>query len=174
MVDIIPKEVPKPSKILNFFFYLAIFLLIFSLAGYFILNNFLDRTDRELNALKTELAEIMTEERSALEDEILKAKSKIDKFSLLISGRLVSQPIFEIIENVTHPQVWFRTFDFNIGQAELALSGETQSFITLWQQILILRDNEQINNVNLDNFLINQEGLISFDLSLSLKPDIFK
>jgi hypothetical protein len=174
MVDIIPKEAPKPSRGLNILFYFAIFLLILSIGGYFALNNFLEKAREEVAALELDLARAMTPEKISLEKEILASKNKIDNFSYLVGQHLKTSRIFEIIQKITHPQVWFSKFDFNSRQGELKISGETQNFETLGQQILILGDEEAINSVNLEKISITKEGKIDFDLLLSFKPDIFK
>jgi len=174
MVDIIPKEAPKPSRGLSILFYFAIFLLIFSIIGYFALNNFLEKAREEVAALKLDLAGVMTTEKISLEKEILASKNKIDHFSYLVGQHLKASRIFEIIQKVTHPQVWFSKFDFNSREGQLKLSGETQNFVTLEQQTLILKGEEKIDKVNLENFSITKEGKIGFDLSLSFNPDIFR
>lgn len=174
MVDIIPKEASKPSRVLNILFYFGIFLLIFSIIGYFALARFSEKARAEVAALELDLAGIMTAEKISLEKEILASEDKINKFSYVIERHLAPSKIFELIQKTTHPQVWFSEFDFNSREGELKLSGETQNFITLEQQILILKEEEKITQVNLGNFSVTEEGKINFDLSLSFNPDIFK
>jgi len=173
MVEIIPKESPKPSRGLNALFYFAIFLLILSIGGYFALNNFLQKAEGELETLKLDITKVMTPEKNTLEKEILASKDKIDKFSYLIGQHLQSSMIFGIIQKTTHPQVWFTKFDFDPRQKTLKVSGETQNFESLGQQILILEDEETIDDINLETISISKEGGIEFDLSLSFRADVF-
>lgn len=173
MVEIIPKEAPKPSKGLNILFYFVIFLLIFAIGGYFALNNFLQKADKELASLKLNITEVMTPEKIALEKEILSFKDKIDMFSYLIEQHLESSKVFGIIQKVTHPKVWFSNFDFNSRQKTLKVSGKTQNFESLGQQLIILENEETIDNVDLETISISKEGGIEFNLSLSFKPDAF-
>lgn len=174
MVDIIPKETPKTSKTLNFFFYFSIFIFILAITGYFVLNASLNKNKNTVQALDQEIKQIMTEERVELEKEIIFIKEKIDKFSLLVNNRSIARPVFEIIERSTHPQAWFTDFSFETKESKLSLSGETQNFITLWQQIFIFQQEEKINRLELVNFSINEKGLINFEADLYFNPDIFK
>ena len=173
MVEIIPKEPPKLSKGLNFLFYFAIFLLFFSIIGYFVLNNSLKNAQEKVAVLGLDLIKAMSPEKISLEKEILVSKNKIDNFSYLIEQHLEVSRVFEIIQKNCHPQVRFSKFDLNSEQGKLLVSGQTQSFETLGQQILILREEDLINKVNLETLSMDKEGKISFDLSLSFEPNIF-
>ena len=173
MVEIIPKEAYKPSKGLNILFYFAIFLLLLSVGGYFTLNNFLQKAENDLAALEQEISQIMTPEKAALEQEVLTSKNEIDKFANLVNQHLETSKVFGIIQRATHPQVWFTGFDLNSRQKTFEVSGETQSFETLGQQILIMRNEEAISTVELDTLSIGSDGRVEFILSLSLKPDTF-
>ena len=174
MVEIIPKKDLESSKKLNSLFYAAVLFLLFSVGGYFVLDNLLQRAEKESILLKSELAEVMTAEKVSLEKEVLGAKDKIDKFSILVDQHLVSSRIFRIVEGKTHPKAWFREFNFDPIKGELKISGETQNFVTLGQQTLLFKEEPRIESVNLISFLINQEGKIDFSLLLSFDQKIFK
>ena len=174
MVEIIPREPKKLSTGLNILFYLAIFLLFFSVISYFVLNSLLKKAEAKIIVLELDLTREMPPEKISLEKEILADKNKIDDFSYLIEQHLEVSRIFEIIQKTTHPQVWFSKFDLNSRQGALKIFGETQNFETLGQQILILRGEAAVNKVNLEKVSIGKEGKINFDLSLFFNPDIFR
>ena len=165
MVEIIPKEPAKPSKTLNLLFYFAIFLLFFSVISYFILSGFLKKTEEEAAALASAL--VQTEE-SSLEKEILTAKKKIEDFSSLIVRHLTPSEVFEIVEKNCHPKVWFSQFSLSSREKTLKVSGETDNFETLGQQIFILEEETALAKVTLESFSITSEGRINFELSLTL------
>jgi len=173
MVEIIPKEAPRPSKRLNALFYFSIFLLALAVGGYFALNSFLQEAEDDLASLRAEVSQIMTPEKIALEQEILTSKKRIDGFSSLIEQHLEASTAFEIVQRVTHPLVWFTTFDFDSRQGAFKVSGETQNFESLGQQILIMEKEEAISTVNLETISISREGKIEFSMSFSLSPDVF-
>ncbi len=165
MVEIIPKEPAKPSKTLSLLFYLAIFLLFFSVVSYFTLSGFLKKTEEEAAALASAL--VQTEEAS-LEKEILTAKKKIEDFSSLIGRHLSPSEVFEIVEKNCHPKVWFSQFNLSSNEKTLRVSGETDNFETLGQQIFILEEETALAKVRLESFSITSEGRINFELSLAL------
>jgi hypothetical protein len=165
MVEIIPKEPAKPSKILNLLLYLAIFLLFSSVVSYFTLSGFLKKTEEEAAALASAL--LQTEE-AFLEKEISTAKKKIEDFSFLIDRHLKPSQVFEIVEKNCHPKVWFSRFSLASREKTLRLSGETDNFETLGQQIFILEEETALAKVTLESFSITSEGKINFELSLLL------
>jgi len=173
MVEIIPKATSKTSKGLSIVLYVAIFLLLAAVAIFFILNNFLAKAGEESNSLKAEISQIMTPDKVELEQGILSSKVKIDRFVNLIDRHLFSSKVFEIIEKSTHPQVWFTEFDLDSREKTIALSGETQSFETLGQQIFIMRNEEAISSVELEDLTINADGRVEFNISLTLKSNAF-
>ena len=173
MVEIIPKEAFKPSRGLNILLYFAIFLLFLSAGAYFALNNFLQKAENNVASLESEISQIMTPEKVALEQEVLPSKSEIDRFANLINQHLQTSAIFEIIQRSTHPRVWFTKFDLDSRQKTFSLTGETENFETLGQQILIIQNEEAISTVNLDTVSSTKDGKVEFVLSLSLKPDAF-
>ncbi len=173
MVEIIPKEAFKPSRGLNILLYFAIFLLFLSAGAYFALNNFLQKAENNVASLESEISQIMTPEKVALEQEVLSSKSEIDRFANLINQHLQTSAIFEIIQRSTHPRVWFTKFDLDSRQKTFSLTGETENFETLGQQILIIQNEEAISTVNLDTVSSTKDGKVEFVLSLSLKPDAF-
>jgi hypothetical protein len=174
MVGIIPKEDAKYSKGSKFLFYFAIFLLISSVASYFLIDFFLEEAKSEISSLEMNLAEIMSPEKISLEKEILAYKKDIDNISYLMGRHLKASKIFEIIEKTTHPQVWFKEFTLSPDLGEFIISGESENFEILGQQLLIFEEEEELNEVNLGKALINNEGKIDFVLFALFNPDILK
>lgn len=167
MVGIIPKEErSNSSENLKSLLYLAVFLLLLSLAAYFLLTNSLKKTEGEAAILDSKLEEMMSPEKITLEKEILNSRNKIEDFSQLLKLHLKTSKVFGILEETTHPQVWFTDFNLNPRKGELIISGETDSFETLGQQILILKEESTISEVNLQKVSINEEGKINFGLLL--------
>lgn len=174
MVEIIPKEAPKISQWKNILFYFSLALLIFSVVSYFILDNSLREHQEKMVELKLALVEQVTPEKNILEKEILDYQKKIEDFSQLIRQNLKTSEIFTIIQKNSHPKTWFQQFNLDAKQAQVTLSGQTQSFESLGQQLLIFREEDVVKSANLGGISISQEGRIGFDFSLSLDPKIFK
>ncbi len=168
MVEIIPKETPPIPKWLNILFYFALALLIFSIVSYFILGSSLRNAQKNLVDLKNTLAGEETPEKIALEKEVLNYDKKVKDFSRLIVQHLTSSKIFVFIEKTCHPKVWFSRFSLDPRSGQATFSGKAQSFESLGQQLLILKDESLVKSLGLKKVSIGKEGEINFELSLSL------
>jgi len=174
MVEIIPKETPQLPRWLVILFYLSFVLLIFSIISYFVLNSSFQKAQRSLKDLNGALISQETPEKAALKKEIINYQRKIEDFSQLVVEHSKTSEIFPLIEKNTHPQIWFSQFNLDAGDKTIDLLGQAASFESLGQQILIFKENEFINGVNLENVSISKTGEINFKLSLSLTREILK
>jgi len=167
MVELIPKETPQISRWLNVVFYFALILLFSSIISFFVLGNSIKTGQNKLQGLRTAFFEGRTPERIALEKEILNYEKKFKDFSSLAPYHLENSNFFNLLEETTHPKVWFSKINFNTERGSVSFSGVTQSFESLGQQILIFKDENSISDVNLERISIDKTGRINFDLSFS-------
>jgi len=172
-MEIIPKQTPKVPPWLDILFYLSVGLLVFSFIAYFLFNNSIKTSQKTLAVLEETLSREVSE-KATLKNEILTYQKKIKDFSGLISGHLKSSKIFVFIEEQCHPKVWFNDFTLDTEKASVMLLGEAQSFESLGQQMLILRDEKMVKSIELGNVSLNKEGKINFNLNIFLNPSIFK
>jgi len=176
MVEIIPK--PEPVRKLppwqNIIFYFSIGLILLVIVAYFVVDIYLDKAETKLEERKKELAQTGTAEEIALERELINYEKKIQKFSTLIDQHLFSSKTFEFIEKNTHPEAWFSRLTLDPKKGEVNLSGDTESFVTLHQQVRILRASPSVKTLNLAGIAIGKEGRITFVISLILDPGLFK
>lgn len=173
-IEIIPKKAPKLPLGLNILFYFSIVLVLVSFSGFFILNHLEKKSADNLQNLEEVLAKKKTPKETALEEEILKYQKKINNFSILINLHQSPLNSFSVLERTSHPKVQFTNFSLNSEEFEIVLSGKTESFQTLGQQVLIFKNENLIKDVNLSKLSIGKEGGAEFTLSLSLDPEIFK
>lgn len=171
-MEIIPKETPKIPPWLDILFYLSAGLLIFVFISYFLVSQSIKAAGKAEQEIDAKLAAEVS--RSAeLKKEILTYQKKIKDFSGVISGHMENSNIFAFIEKQCHPRVWFSEFDLDTKEGVVTLSGETQSFQALGQQMIIFRDQEVVKSASLKGVTMDGGGQISFELSLSFDPSIF-
>ncbi len=172
-IEITPKRKIKiPTWVIVIGVFCVILVLAF-LASYFYLYRSVKRMSREIeekNSAALPLEMVIREKRG----EILPIKQKIDDFNGLLSGHKKPLKIFEFLERICLPNVWFSTFNFTFEKGELAISGETDSFATIEQQVLILKQEPLIRDLNLSGFSMSEEGGINFTLLLTFDSQIFK
>lgn len=167
-MEIIPKETPKLPNWINHLFYCFLAFFVLSVIGFFVLNAFLKKAQQELEYLGSALVGEKSFSDPSLEREILAEKKKIDDFSFLIGQRREMPEIFSFLQNISHPKVWFSSFDFNIDKSTINLQGETENFESLGQQLYILDSEESIAGYELGNISVSEGGKIGFNLSISL------
>jgi hypothetical protein len=174
MVEIIPKpvtELPLWQKVL---FYFSVLLLIASILAFFLLNRSFEKAESELQSLEETLSREKTQEEKDLEREVFGYQEKIEDFSELSKLHLYPSKFFNFFQELCHPQIWFSEFLLNLEDFNLSISGETENFSILGQQILIFQQEEKIKNTDLSEVSIGKEGKVNFTLDLYLKPEIFK
>ena len=173
MVEIIPKlekEVPLWQNILLYF---SLALLIGMLSFLFVLNKEKTKSSQNLDNLEKTLIQEKTSEERALEKNVLETKEKINNFSFLFENRKFSSFLFPFLEKNCHPEVFFSRFSLNVPEKKLTLAGKSKSFLSLEQQLFILRKENLIKEINLTELSLDKEGNVNFSLEISLSPKLF-
>ncbi len=172
-MELIPKQAPKIPRWLDVLFYLSIGLLIFIFIAYFSISHFLKTSQKTLEDLDASISKEVSE-KATLKSKVLTARKKIDDFSVLINKHAKTSNALVFLEEQCHPSVWFRNFDLNTNEGKIVLSGEARDFEVLGQQMLILELEKSVKLAELSGISMKKEGKITFSLSLSLDPQIFK
>lgn len=107
------------------------------------------------------------------EAEIIPIKNKITDFGTLINEHKSPFGVFEIIERNTLPTVWFSQLDFNSAEMQVSLSGNTESFETLEQQIAVFKKETMFQSINLSSVAISEESGVDFGIQFIFQPIIF-
>jgi hypothetical protein len=157
----------------------AIILFIFCLLGFAILGFYYWRIDSLSKNIQNEIEEKekaleKTESERKLEGDIFSKEEKINSFANLLSAHAKIFNIFPILESLTHPEVQFVDFNFTSATNKLNLKGNAKSFVALGQQILILKQEKKIKEINLSGISIRADGRIDFSLSLTFDAGTFE
>lgn len=173
MVEIIPKPTAKYPPLIDLLFYFSLFLAFLSISSFLILSLW----QKKQVAFQNELKRAISQEQKSLqswEDYVLPYQKKLDDFSLMLSLRRDPLKFFSVLEKLTHPQIQFTQLKLNLETAEAGLTGLSQNFLSLYQQILILENSAEIKEVQLSNVSLAKEAGASFSLTLKLDEKIFK
>jgi len=173
-IEIIPKPARKAPPLQNILFYFAVGLLLLSIGAYFVLGYFIKKSELTLQDLEETLAREKTEEEGVLEEEVFGYERKVEDFSILINQHAYVSKIFNFFENLCHPKVWFSKINLNMTNHKLIVSGKTDTFLILDQQLLIFQQEELIKETILIKLSIGKEGLVNFTFDLSFNPIIVK
>lgn len=172
-IEIIPKKAVKLYPWQNYLFYICIFLLLCSIIGYFSLNYLIKKSEQKLQETEEAIVKAKGPERMVLEEELKEFREKIDDFTPLLLSHQKSSNFFSFLEKNTHPQVLFTELKLNTKGNQVELSGQTDNFQILGQQLLIFQKTEFIRNLKLAKVEIGKEGKIEFTFDFSLTPKLF-
>ncbi|MCK4454365.1 hypothetical protein KAU51_03460 [Candidatus Parcubacteria bacterium] len=171
--EVISKKETKRKSWLDLVFYFCLILLIISVLSYFVLEYSLKQAEEELKDLNNRISEQQNEENKKLKEKLFFNQKKIDEFSIILNEHKLTSQVFSFIENLTHPEVVFLDFSFSSNNSILSLSARTSNFKALGEQLLILQGQENIENIELSNISLMEEGNIDFSLGISLNPKVF-
>jgi len=172
-IEIVPKKGVEIPLWQNYLLYSLIFLLVLSVVGYFTLNHFTKKSEQELQEIKSAIAGARTPERVALENELKEFRDKIDDFTpLLLNHKKVSN-FFTTLEKNTHPKVFFIDFNLDTKSNSVEISGQTDDFQTVGQQLLIFQKSPMFQNLKLSKVEIGKEGKIKFAFNFSCNLQLF-
>jgi len=172
-IEIIPKkkEITPPWQIL--IFSISIILLLVSILFYFFFSNQEKSYQQKIDEIKTRIEEEKKGEEEKIK-EVSKINDGISTFSKIINDHFFVSDFFEILAKTTHPKVFYKDLDLNPEKNSVSLSGETENFFTLGQQVLLLKENSAIKDVGVSKISKTKEGKVEFHFDLILNPEIFK
>lgn len=175
-VQIVPKPKGKPKKIVTLLIYFSLVVLIAIGGIYLYLRQDLEKKNQELNGLKEVLAKKETSrELEQTQKELTIYKEKIDTMSFLFNSYRLGTNSFKFLEKYTHPRVKLSLVNINFSDYRVLLSGQTDNFITLVQQLYIFENNPDVKNLKLMNFsAVKDKTFVNFNIEFNLEPYLFK
>ena len=171
-IEIIPKKPERVFPWKDILFYFSIILLIVTAVSYFIIASLEKKTEATLLELEQKIAAIPVSE---LEKNILAREGKINDFGQIVDSHVFTTRVFELIQSKTHPKVYFSQISLSSKDLALNLTGETEDFVSLGQQMIVLEeetasDSAKIKSVGLSSVGINKSGKVGFSLQIALSP----
>lgn len=165
MVDIIPKQSSQPG-FRSMLFVAALFALAVVTAAFFLLQYMQVKASEEQNTVETEINMSKNTESRRLEVRMQTYESKIRDFASILEARKNPLPVFRFIEEHTHPSVAFASFGLDLAKRTVELAGTTQDFATLDSQILIFKQQEEIESFELSGLSFRQDGQVAFSFRI--------
>jgi len=162
-------KTPIWSIILGIF---SVVLILVMMGSYFYLDRAAEKIAQKIQFKKQ--SSTATPLESDLESNLNLIGNRINLFGELLLNHRDSGKIFNLMESICLPNVQFSNFNFDSDQGTVSLSGKTDNFISLEQQLTVLRQEPLIKKVTLSNMSTVKEGGVSFSLSLIIDPKVFK
>jgi hypothetical protein len=171
-IEIFPKPKVEIKPLALIFLIISVFLVAAAGISYIVILNFTQKTKAEILQKRQTIEK--TPEESSLEARMLSIQTKIENFKTLLSQHKKASNVFALLEEKCHPKVWFGNFSFNSQNAQVQVSGTADSFISLEQQMQILKGEKSIKSINLSGISLSEDKKVSFSLSLALDPQILQ
>jgi len=172
LVKIIPRAKPKAPFYVNLFFWLSVILLLALVGLYFFLDNQIPSLEKKIKKLETELKP--SESQKTLEEEMFFLSKRINDFPQLLAKHKFTSNLFDFLKEFCHPQVQFTSLEIDTQESKVILSGITESFYTLGEQILVLQEKEEIKGLRLSRVSLDREGKVNFDLAFTFSENLIK
>ncbi len=172
-IEITPARKMKVSLWVVILGVFSVFLVAVFLGGYLYLEKLIRQMSQELQERNLSVVPL-DENIKGKEGELFPVKQKIDDFGELLSSHKKPLKVFGFLEKICLPGIWFSSFDFNLEKGELTLSAQGDSFVTVEQQVLILKQEPLVKEVSLSGLSMREEGGVDFNLLLIFESRIFE
>lgn len=175
-IEIIPK--PKVKIPLWVTILLAVDIIVLLALGgtYFYFYQSSEKTESQIKEVEEKL--VRTPEERSMEDNLAKISQRISNFKKVLKGHEKTSQLFPFLEGISHPNVWFTDFDFQSEKNLISLKGKASSFSVVGEQIEVLKNNDLVKEIKLEQLSMGEEGErgaeVSFALRLTFKPEVLK
>jgi len=174
MVEIIPKPIEQAAQWEKVLLYVLMFLVVVLTISYFLLANLEERSGVYNQELEIKIAQGRTTQRISLEEESFEQKKKIETIFPFLEAHTLSLEFFEFLESKTHPRIFFSKLNLNTEESKAILTGTTDSFSTLDQQLLVFNQDSLVEDLLLTAASLNKQGGVDFNLEIYLNKNFFQ
>jgi len=147
--------------LLAFLIYGAIYIYIGYLKG-------------NIEDIKNKAQEIQAQRDTEAEKDVVDFDLKLLRLSSLLDSHIYSYKLFDFIEENTHPKVQLIDFNFEIDESLVSMKGLTTSYLTFAEQIIALKQKEQVSDAVISEVDIDKSGQISFEVSFKVDQSLYK
>jgi hypothetical protein len=177
-IEIAPVK-KETSLIENLFLILSIIILLISSGAYFYLNSIAVEKRGEADKLSNDLATLAGSDVKAKEETLKTAGIDISDFKILYENNPRVSGFFNSFPTWTHPKVSYSSFSFDVVTRKVAMSGETNGFQNIMQQIALLNKEKEstggdIESYEISNVNLSEAGSVTFNLDIVVKPEVLK
>jgi len=173
-IEVESKSKKGKNKIVSYTLYIGVALLLIMAASYAFLFFSVQRADQKLTKLEDQLDSQMDDKHKEIEKRILNAQRTLERSEQVINSHHSVYNFLKDLESSTHPQVQFNEMNLSADLKQAELSGTTEQFVTLGQQVKKYQAMKLINNVQVKRTSMEPGGKVGFELLLTLKSNIFK
>ena len=155
----------------NLWLMLSLIFLGLVTLTYFGLWGYKNSLAEEKEDLESRFEELAGQRNLELEANFMGLKENIENFKKFLGNRLYPSNLFEMLEELTLPQVQFIDLNANLSQAVIELKAETVDYQILAKQVVAFEEDERIKKVEFSEVELEPSGRVNSDLKIELNPD---
>lgn len=152
----------------------VILLAILVLGGWLALSYYKKSLENQIGVMDSKIAELQSNENKDWSQKIKQLQQSLKAAGPPLKEHVFSSSAFQLLQDSTLPEVRYTNFDLKTNGAVMSVSGEAQTYNVLAKQIAIFNGNKMITNVEVSKVALNQAGGVSFQLTITLDPSLFK
>ncbi len=154
--------------ILSIAFLILVILTCFGLWGY------KESLADEKTDLENQLAQLNGQRDLELEADFAELKEGIEDLKKVLKNSVYPSRLFEMLEELTLSQVQFTSLDVDLTQAVLSLNAELIDYTTLAKQMIVFKEDERIEELDVSGISLDMTGQIKSAFDLELKLDFLR
>lgn len=112
--------------------------------------------------------------RPDLLSQLIELSNEMTATKGLLASHTFASNVFSFLEQTTLPKVRYTTFGFSTAALKIDVSAVAASYQTVADQIQILEAHPQVTKVEFGGLARSGEGLVSFRLTIIVKPSLLK
>jgi len=172
MVEIIPQKPKVSLPTWRWPLWLSIALFFLSIAAFIFLKVYLSQIQTEImninNQIKTEAAKVNADD----ENTAVHLSDSFNVFSGLVSNHSYFSNVFDVIGSLTYQKVVFTKFDADRKTGIIQLKGTAQNYTALAKQMVALRENTNVKNLEVKGINFGTNGL-EFEFLAGVESQLF-
>jgi hypothetical protein len=153
--------------------FLTFTLLILIIFAFFVLQDYKNNLIGEKENLEERIGELNNQRDLELEANFIELKKGIEDFKKVLENRPYPSKIFEMLEEITLPQVQFTDLNADLLQAKLVLKTEAENYSALAEQILVFEQDSRIKKIEFAKIDLGPSGRVGSNLEIELNLDFF-
>ncbi len=171
---IIPKSKPKTPWWIHSLVVLSFLSVLTAVIFYVLFNQQVVVLDNTKKDLESQISNIRAQGTQELEKELSAMANNLREFADIFEQHQKSSKVFDLIRTVCHQQIQFSSLNLNSQERTVSMEGSAENLKTLGEQMVILTLNEEIDEPQLTEISLAEEGKVTFNLSFSISETFFK
>jgi len=167
------KELPPtwPKGLLTF----VLVIFLFTVAAYFGLDYWNKTKEAELAVLEEEFQNIRSDFPLQQEQEAILFEKKLNSLSNILTNHTYFSQALTVLEELTHPQVYYTNLDFSTDDDRFTLEGVAKNQMVFSEAVSgLVNNSDKIKAVVVKEMKITHGENVSFSLYVFIQPSLLK